>query len=135
VVYHRRQGGQSQFSALLEFEPSSDRVRAALTYAREHLRDHLSVERLAEAACLSPRQFGRIFLLETGETPAKAVERLRAEAARPRIEDGLEPIEIIARDVGFSDPERMRRAFVRIYGQPPQSMRRFAREVATVSGT
>ncbi|MDU7557517.1 MAG: AraC family transcriptional regulator, partial [Pseudomonas sp.] len=38
VVYHRRAGGQSQFSALLELEPKSDRVQTALTYAKEHLR-------------------------------------------------------------------------------------------------
>ena len=124
VVYHRRPGGQSQFSALLDLEPPSDRIQAALRYAREHLREALSVDRLAAVAHLSPRQFGRAFLAETGQTPAKAVERLRAEAARPRIEDGIEPIEVIARDVGFSDPERMRRAFLRAFGQPPQALRR-----------
>jgi transcriptional regulator GlxA family with amidase domain len=124
IVYHRRPGGQSQFSTLLEMEPASDRIQMALRHAREHLRENLSVEKLAEVACLSPRQFGRSFLTETGSTPAKAVERLRAEAARPRVEEGSEPIEVIARDVGFSDPERMRRAFVRVFGQPPQSLRR-----------
>ena len=127
VVYHRRPGGQSQFSALLELEPESGRVRNALAYARNHLNEALSVERLAEAACVSSRQFARIFLKETGETPARAVERLRAEAARPRIEDGLEPIESIARDVGFGDIERMRRAFVKLFGHSPQTVRRLAR--------
>ncbi|QND53136.1 GlxA family transcriptional regulator [Phyllobacterium sp. 628] len=127
VVYHRRPGGQSQFSAMLELEPDSDRVRRALVFAREHLHEALPVERLAEAACLSPRQFGRAFRAETGETPAKAVERLRAEAARVRIESGNEPIESIAISVGFTDPERMRRAFLRLYGQPPQALKRAAR--------
>ncbi|MGF6226066.1 transcriptional regulator GlxA family with amidase domain [Inquilinus ginsengisoli] len=130
VVYHRRPGGQSQFSALLDLAPATDRIQAALSFAREHLRESLPVDRLAEAACLSPRQFGRAFLAETGQTPAKAVERLRAEAARPRIEDGAEPIEAIARGVGFSDPERMRRAFLRCFGQPPQAMRRGRRAAA-----
>ena len=127
VVYHRRMGGQSQFSTLIELDPPSNRIRAALAYAREHLADDLNVERLADIACLSPRQFGRAFLAETGQTPAKAVERLRAEAARGRIEQGREPIEVIARDVGFTDPERMRRAFIRAFGQPPQAIRRLAR--------
>ena len=124
VVYHRRPGGQSQFSALLEMEPESDRIRTVLTYIREHLPETLSVERLSEVACLSPRQFGRAFLSETGETPAKAVERLRTEVARERVENGNEPLEVIARNVGFVDPERMRRAFLRIFGHPPQSIRR-----------
>jgi transcriptional regulator GlxA family with amidase domain len=70
AVYHRRPGGQSQFSALLELEPRSDRVRRALAYAREHLRNPLTVEELAEAASVSPRQFSRIFREETGQSPA-----------------------------------------------------------------
>jgi transcriptional regulator GlxA family with amidase domain len=87
----------------------------------------LSVEHLAKAASLSTRQFGRAFLSETGQTPAKAIEQLRAEVARLQIEKGSEPIEIIARSVGFSNPERMRRAFIRAFGQPPQALRRIAR--------
>ncbi|MGO4448935.1 GlxA family transcriptional regulator [Phyllobacterium sp. TAF24] len=132
VVYHRRPGGQSQFSAMLELAPDSDRVRRALSFAREHLHEALPVERLAEAACLSPRQFGRAFRAETGETPAKAVERLRAEAARGRIESSSEPIESIAVSVGFVDPERMRRAFLRLYGQPPQALKRAARALRVI---
>jgi len=124
VVYHRRPGGQSQFSALLELEPRSDRVRRALIYAKEHLRNPLSVEELAEAASLSPRQFSRIFREETGQSPAKAVESLRLEVAKAMLEDGRHPMDTVARDTGFSDRDRMRRAFLRSYGQPPQSMRR-----------
>jgi len=127
VVYHRRPGGQSQFSALSQMEPESDRMRLALAFAREHLSEPLPLKRLAEAARLSPRQFGRAFRRETGETPAKAIERLRVEAAHLRLQDGSEPVETIARAVGFNDPERMRRAFVARYGQPPQAMRRIMR--------
>jgi transcriptional regulator GlxA family with amidase domain len=127
VVAYRRPGGQSQFSAMSQMEPESDRIRIALNFAREHLAEALPVERLAEAASLSPRQFGRAFRRETGETPAKAVERLRVEAARLRLQDGSEPIEQIALAVGFTDPERMRRAFVKLHGNPPQSIRRESR--------
>jgi transcriptional regulator GlxA family with amidase domain len=102
-------------------------VRLALSFAREHLHDPLPVERLAAAACISSRQFGRIFLNETGETPARAVERLRTEASWPRVEDSREPLESIASKVGFGDVERMRRSFVRVYGHTPQTLRRFAR--------
>jgi len=127
VVYHRRPGGQSQFSALLDMEASSHRVRAALQFARDHLAEKLSIERLADAAGVSPRQFSRAFLAETGQTPAKAVERLRVEAARPGVEEGVEPLEEVARRAGFADPERMRQGFIRIFGQPPQAIRRAAR--------
>jgi transcriptional regulator GlxA family with amidase domain len=124
VVYHRRPGGQAQFSAMLELDGHSGRIRLALSYAREHLGGDLSVNKLAELANLSPRQFSRAFLAETGETPAKAVERLRVEAARASMENGEQSLAGIARAVGFSDPERMRRAFLRILGQPPQALRR-----------
>ncbi|MGG2399875.1 GlxA family transcriptional regulator [Pseudomonas sp. SH1-B] len=129
VVPYRRPGGQSQFSAMSQMEPESDRIRIALNFAREHLAEALPVERLADVANLSLRQFGRAFRRETGETPAKAVERLRAEAARLRLQNGSEPIEQVALAVGFIDPERMRRAFVKLYGHPPQSVRRESRLV------
>lgn len=129
VVYYRRPGGQDQFSTLLENEPDEDRIRRALTFAREHLEEPLPVERLAEAASLSVRQFGRAFLASTGTTPAKAIDKLRAEMARPRVEDGRETIDEIARAVGFSDPNRMRQSFLRAFGHTPQTIRRLARDL------
>jgi transcriptional regulator GlxA family with amidase domain len=127
VVYHRRAGGQSQYSALLELEPKSDRIQSALAYAKKNLHTPLSVEQLAEAAHLSPRQFSRAFHAETGQSPAKAVENLRVEAARLMMEQGRHPIDVVARETGFADRDRMRRAFLRAFGQPPQVMRRNAR--------
>jgi transcriptional regulator GlxA family with amidase domain len=127
VVHHRRPGGQSQFSEMSQMEPESDRIRRALSYARQNLEKPLPIERLAEAASLSLRQFGRAFRKETGETPARAVERLRVEAAQIRLRDSSEPVEQIASAVGFNDPERMRRAFVKIHGMSPQSIRRISR--------
>jgi transcriptional regulator GlxA family with amidase domain len=82
---------------------------------------------LADKAAMSPRHFARAFAAETGVTPAKAVERLRVEAARERIEAGAEPIDRVAEAAGFGDAERMRRAFIRAFGQPPQALRRAAR--------
>jgi transcriptional regulator GlxA family with amidase domain len=130
VVYHRRAGGQSQHSALLEMDAKSDRIQNALDYAKRNLKSELSVEQLAEAAHLSPRQFSRAFRAETGQSPAKAVENLRVEAARLMMEDSRHPIDVVATETGFADRERMRRAFLRAFGQPPQAMRRAAREGA-----
>ena len=127
VVYHRRPGGQSQFSALLEMDRPEGRFGGLMSWIRERLHEPLGVERLADRAAMSPRNFARAFAAETGVTPARAVERLRVEAARERIEAGPEPIEIIAQAAGFGEPERMRRAFLRAFGQPPQALRRSAR--------
>jgi transcriptional regulator GlxA family with amidase domain len=131
VLYHRRAGGQKQFSALLELEPKSDRIQNALAYAKRNLETSLTVEQLAEAAHLSPRQFSRAFRAETGQSPAKAVENLRVEAARLMMEQSRHSIDVIAQQTGFADRDRMRRAFLRAFGQPPQVIRRNARaEVA-----
>ena len=127
VVFHRRPGGQSQFSALLEIDKPDSRLSVLLGWIRAHVGETLTVERLAGETHMSPRNFARAFTREMGVTPAKAVERIRLEVARERIESSAEPIEGIAGITGFRDPERMRRAFVRAFGQPPQALRRAAR--------
>jgi transcriptional regulator GlxA family with amidase domain len=127
VVYHRRAGGQSQFSALLELEPKSDRIQRALAFAKRNLHTALTVGQLAEAAHLSPRQFSRAFHAETGQSPAKAIEHLRLESARLMMEQSRHPIDTVAQQTGFADRDRMRRAFLRAFGQPPQVIRRNAR--------
>jgi transcriptional regulator GlxA family with amidase domain len=134
VIHHRRAGGQSQHSALLELDAKSDRIQGALEYAKRNLHTALSVEQLAGAARLSPRHFSRAFQAETGQSPAKAVETLRVEAARVMMEQGRHPMDIVANETGFADRERMRRAFLRAYGQPPQTMRRNARDGGQAAG-
>jgi transcriptional regulator GlxA family with amidase domain len=132
VVHHRRAGGQSQHSALLELDAKSDRVQDALTFARNNLRQPLTVEQLAEAARISPRQFTRVFRAETGQSPARAVENLRLEAARYMLEQGRLPVEEIAQETGFGDRERMRRSFLRSFGQTPQAIRNASHPLATI---
>jgi transcriptional regulator GlxA family with amidase domain len=130
VVYHRRSGGQSQFSSLLELAPKSDRIQMALGFARENLHRPLTVPQLASAAHLSTRQFSRAFHAETGQSPAKAIENLRVETARSLMEQSRHSIDEVARQTGFSDRDHMRRAFLRAFGQPPQVLRRQARQGA-----
>lgn len=123
VVYHRRPGGQSQFSALLEME-ARGRFDGLLAWARENLRQPLTVDELARHAGMSERNFARAFANETGFTPAKAIERLRVEAARALLDSQPLQVEDVALETGFGDAERMRRAFIRAFGQPPQALRR-----------
>lgn len=130
VVDYQRAGGQSQHSALLAINPKSDRIQDALAYARRNLQDALSIEQLAQVARLSPRQFSRAFRAETGTSPAKAIESLRIEAAQLMIAQSRHPIDVIATETGFGDQERMRRAFLRATGHPPQTLRRLAQDRA-----
>lgn len=125
VVYAKRPGGQAQHSTLLDLN-GDGRFAVLNAWMRERLSEDLSVERLAREAHMSTRNFARAYATETGVTPAKAVERLRAETARGLLERGGGIHDIAAR-TGFGDPERMRRAFVRLYGAPPAALRRTLR--------
>ncbi|WP_366523752.1 GlxA family transcriptional regulator [Nevskia ramosa] len=127
VMQQYRTGGQSQHSEMLKLSPKSDRIQQALDHARRNLAGTLSVEELAEVAHLSPRQFSRVFTAETGQSPAKAIEGLRLEAARVMIEQARNPLEVIARETGFRDRAHMREVFVRGFGIPPQLARRATR--------
>jgi transcriptional regulator GlxA family with amidase domain len=132
VVQQRRAGGQSQHSTLLDMDAKSDRVKHALHFARSNLNTPLSVETLANVACLSVRQFSRVFRAETGISPAKAIENLRLEAARLLLDQGRLPVETIASTTGFGDRERMRRTFIRNLGQPPRSIRSASGPLAAI---
>jgi transcriptional regulator GlxA family with amidase domain len=127
VVHHRRPGGQSQFSGLVETAARTGRFTALIEWMRAHLSERLTVEGLADRAALSPRQFARAFSAETGLTPAKAVERFRLEVARTAVEQSEASFEQIAAAAGFGDPERMRRAFLRTFRLAPQALRRATR--------
>lgn len=127
VVYHRRPGGQSQFSPLLRIDRPQGRFALLLDHVRSHLQEPHSLHSLAERACMSPRHFARTFAAETGSTPARVVERLRVDAARARLDSGGASVQQVARDCGFGSPERMRRAFQRLLGQPPAALKRAAR--------
>lgn len=119
----------------IECAAAYGRCGSLLSWMRENLDAPLTVEALAERAGLSSRHFIRSFVAETGSTPTKAVERLRVEVARERVQSSGETIERVARSTGFRDPERMRRAFIRAFGQPPQSLRRCARIAREVRRT
>jgi transcriptional regulator GlxA family with amidase domain len=127
VVYYRRPGGQSQFSALLELERSDGRFAALLDYVRGNLAKRLSVTDLARYSCMSPRHFARVFLAEVGVSPAKAVERLRVETARAALESGAHSNQLIARSCGFGTSERMRRSFLRMLATSPSALKRVSK--------
>lgn len=121
VVYYRRPGGQSQFSALLEMERPTGRFASLLDYVRTHLDKRNSVADLADHVSMSPRHFSRAFQAETGMTPAKAVEQLRGETARGVLASSGRSVQDIARHCGFGSAERMRRSFLRLFGAPPSA--------------
>jgi len=123
VVYYRRPGGQSQFSALLEMQHANGRFAELLDYVRSNLKRRHSVTDLAEHVCMSPRHFSRAFHAETGMSPAKAIEQLRAETARASLANNDRSVQDIARYCGFGNAERMRRTFLRLFGAPPSAVK------------
>jgi transcriptional regulator GlxA family with amidase domain len=127
VMFLERPGGQSQFSRYLQAQQRDDRFGRLELWMLEHLEAELSVGQLAARANLSPRHLAREFLAHVGTTPAAYVNRLRIEEARRRIEDGALRLKDVARQCGFGDEQRLRRAFRRALGVTPQEYRaRFA---------
>ncbi|MYT29996.1 MULTISPECIES: DJ-1/PfpI family protein [unclassified Streptomyces] len=125
VVFLRRPGNQTQFSAQLAAQTAERRpLRDVQQWITEHPAADLSVEALAGRARLSPRHFARAFRDETGMTPGRYVDRVRLEAARRRLEDTADGIEQISRHCGYGTPEAMRRAFLRVLGASPAEYRR-----------
>ena len=124
VVHAQRPGGQTQHSRLLELGPGDARFAELNAWLCQRLDTPLDVNTLAAHAKMSPRTFARAYVAEMGVTPAKAVERLRVEAARALIEAGERSLQGIAERTGFGDIERMRRSFTRLFGTPPSALRR-----------
>jgi transcriptional regulator GlxA family with amidase domain len=125
VLFLRRPGNQSQFSATLSAQtPAREPLREVQRHVVEHPEADLSVEALATRACMSTRHFARAFAAETGTTPARYVERVRIEAARRRLEDTAEPIAAVASTCGFGTAETMRRTFLRALDVGPAEYRR-----------
>ncbi|KUI36025.1 AraC family transcriptional regulator [Mycobacterium sp. IS-1590] len=123
VVYLKRAGGQSQFSALIEANPPPQSALRVVTeaIAADPAADH-SVKSLAVRASLSTRQLTRLFRSELGTTPAEYVEMIRIDAARAALDAGR-TVTDTAHLAGFGSTETLRRAFVEHLGVSPKAYR------------
>jgi transcriptional regulator GlxA family with amidase domain len=130
VLYLRRPGGQSQFSAALSLQATDRKpLRELEPWVLDNLHKPLSVPVLAQRVSMSPRNFARVFNREMKTTPAKFVERLRVEAARRRLEESQNSMEMIASECGFGNVNSMRNVFQRTLKIPPGQYRRHFRHV------
>lgn len=135
VLFLRRPGNQSQFSATLGAQqPDAEPLREIQRLVLEDVAGEHRVEAMAARAHMSPRNFARAFRAQTGVTPARYVESVRLEAARRRLEETGEPVQAIARACGFGTAETMRRCFMRaLQVGPAEYRRRFHSPAATPS--
>lgn len=126
LIPHRRTRGQMHFMDMRAMTPPPPRIQRILDYISRHLQADLSVTALAEQAFLSPRQLSREFIAHTGLSPARAVELMRVEYARSRLENSNQPLSAIAAEAGFSDTAIMRKAFLRCLNATPRQLRQGA---------
>lgn len=129
VVFLKRPGGQSQFSAHLAAQIATEgRIQTVQHWILDHLSLDLTVTVLAAQAGMSVRNFMRVFLQETGITPGDFVDMARVDSARRLLEDTDTPLQRVASRCGFANPDTMRRAFLRRIGTGPSEYReRFRR--------
>jgi transcriptional regulator GlxA family with amidase domain len=123
VVFLKRPGGQAQFSATLSLQTAEDIFGALHDWITGHLAEDLSLSVLANRAGMSERSFSRHYAEATGLTPARAIERLRVEAARRLLSESRLPVKRIAQRCGFGSEETMRRSFLRLLTVTPQDYR------------
>jgi transcriptional regulator GlxA family with amidase domain len=123
VVFLKRPGGQAQFSAALSLQSAEDKFGALHDWVNAHLGEDISLPAMARQAGMSERSFSRHYVEATGLTPARAVERLRVEAARRLLLESRLPVKRISQRCGFGSEETMRRSFQRLLAAAPQDYR------------
>jgi transcriptional regulator GlxA family with amidase domain len=123
VVFLKRPGGQAQFSAALALQVAEDKFGALHNWINGHLAGDLSLSVLADQTGMSERSFSRHYAEATGQTPARAIERLRVEAATRLLLESRLPVKRIAQRCGFGSEETMRRSFLRLLVVTPQDYR------------
>ncbi len=123
VVFLKRPGGQAQFSAALHRQHCDDRWGTLHAWMSDHLSGDLSVTTLADRVGMTERSFVRHYRLQTGVTPARAVEQFRVEAARQLLCDTALPLKRVAQRCGFGSEETMRRSFLRVVATAPREYR------------
>jgi transcriptional regulator GlxA family with amidase domain len=123
VMFLKRPGGQAQFSTVLSLQGAEDRFGDLHAWIDARLNGDLSLPALARKAGMSERSFSRHYAKATGLTPARAVERLRVEAARRLLSDTRLPVKRIAARCGFGSEETLRRSFGRLLASTPQDYR------------
>ncbi len=124
LLYRRRPGNQSQYSAVLAAQAHAGRFAGLVQWMEANIDGDLTVERLAEVAHMSPRSFARVFPAETGSSPARFVEGLRLSRARELVESGVDSFAEVARLSGFGSEDRLRKTFARRLGISPYQYRR-----------
>ena len=128
VVFLKRPGGQAQFSEFLSLQTTDERFGALHDWISNHLGGDLSLPVLARQAGMSERSFSRHYAEATGQTPARAIERLRVQGARHLLSETRLPVKRISQRCGFGSEETMRRSFLRLLDTTPQDYRaRFTR--------
>ena len=125
VLYLKRPGNQSQFSSILTYQTADYKpIRKIQDWILDHLDEELTVKILAEKAAMSPRNFARVFLRESGITPAKYIEKLRLETARRRLEETRLTLDQISNECGIGNADTLRRLFIRHMNTTPSEYRR-----------
>ena len=123
VVFLKRPGGQAQFSATLALQTADDKFSALHSWVTDHLGQDLSLSVLADQAGMSERSFSRHYADATGQTPARAIEQRRIEAARRLLSESRLPVKRIAQLCGFGSEETLRRSLLRLLSVTPQDYR------------
>ncbi len=124
VLFMRRPGGQTQYSAGLNVQAAATpRLRTLVAQISEDPTGDLSLPALASRAGMTERTLSRVFQKETGVTPAAFVEMARVDRAKALLETSDWPLARVAERAGFGSPDALHRAFLRRLNATPGEYR------------
>lgn len=124
VIFLKRPGGQSQFSADLASQmPESSAVRRIQGWVMDNLESPFTLGEMADQATMSVRNLTRQFQKEAGLSPMEFVERARLDKARRLLQDTGLPLKSVAFHCGFTSGDQLRRAFLKYLSVLPTDYR------------
>jgi transcriptional regulator GlxA family with amidase domain len=126
VLYYKRRDNQALYISPWRFRREiNENFDGWNTWLKDHIHEALTVDRMAEAAGMSPRNFARVFVRDMGISPSKYLEEMRLDVVRNSLMEGEESLQAIAEKCGLGSEERLRRAFIRLYGISPAQFRNY----------
>ena len=125
VVPPHRQGGQAQYiEQPVPVRAEGERITAAIDWAQRHLNLVLSLDTLAERACMSRRTFTRRFRQVTGTAVGKWILHQRLALAQTLLETSNHTIDSVAERTGFGSSVSLRQHFRVAFKTSPSNYRR-----------
>ena len=123
VISPHREGGQAQYASQVKPQ-DTHHLSKCLKWALDNLHENITVNQMADQACLSRRSFDRHFRASLGTSPKEWLIRQRIKVAQEYLETSQVGMDQIAEMSGFSTAMNLRHHFAQVLGISPSHYRK-----------